>query len=116
MTSDQTGPQTGDQQRESGGEVALLLQAEDGATYLVPMAALEPYRLSDEQRTEMTAHLAAAGSEVQGYDYTAANGQFIGHFQPLMAAHAPAGQFSWAPVIGLPYRMGATGDYHPLVR
>jgi hypothetical protein len=80
MTSDGTA-----ERMEEGGEAGLLLRADDGSAYLIPRAALEQYRLSDEGRAALEEQAAEAG-DVRGH------GQYIGQFSMTMPV--------WVPVFG----------------
>ena len=93
------------------GEVGLLLRAEDGAAYLIPRAALEHFRLTDEGRAAVEAQLAeTAGGDVQGH-------QYIGQFKMTM----PVWHSVWiAPSVGWwsedPYRLNTSSGPYPGLR
>jgi hypothetical protein len=84
------------EQKQTPPQPCVVLQGEDGSAYLIPQAALDTFRLSDEQRAELQAHSPAADDDVHGH-------QYIGQFQ--MTMYYPtfgwdAGRFElpWAPV------------------
>jgi hypothetical protein len=77
----------------------LVLRAEDGATYAIPRAALEAFRLSDAQRAELEAHLGAADDDVQGQLYGPAvnttNTGNIGSFSPTIPGPWTRATIAW---------------------
>ena len=99
MTSDQTPERT-----EQTEDIGLLLRADDGSAYLIPRAALEQFRLSDEGRAALESQEAETG-DVQGH-------QYIGQFSMTMPVWRPV--FSnWGYWSTGPYKTD-TSYYPPL--
>lgn len=118
MTIEQSGLTTGEQ-AETAEELCLLLRADDGATYAIPQAALEGYRLSDAQRAELEAHLGADGTDVQGYYNESivnrTNTGNVGRFSPTHPVIEWGWPLGWGKRI-VPQTGDAYPDYHPPVR
>jgi hypothetical protein len=113
-------------QGESAEEPCMLLQTSDGGAFLVPMSALEQYRLSDEQRGELAARLGANGDDVQGYTHwTLDNNTQTGPVGQFPMSHPGWNITCWGancfPGSPWPFNQPGTGDggdpnYHPPLR
>lgn len=115
MTKEQIS--SGNAAGEAAGEPCLLLQAEDGGAYLVPVAALEGFRLPDEQRVELEAGLAASGGDTQGF--YGGTTQDTGLFPMTMAqgvSHVPGLGGGFFRVRMVPYRLNTNPGWYPDVR
>jgi hypothetical protein len=58
---------------ETRSELCLVVPGQDGSVYVVPKDALEPFRVSDEEREDLEAKLSPA-DEVEGFQYI---GRFV---------------------------------------
>ena len=100
MTNERT---EGTEQAET---IGLLLRADDGTAYLIPQAALEQFRLTDEGKAAVESQQAEAG-DVQGH------GQYIGQFSMTMPVwrHVTSQWGYWSTE---PYRTHTSTYYPPL--
>jgi len=68
-----------DKTRESTAVSCLIVRAEDGGAYAVPLADLESYRLTDTQWAALDGQIGTSGADVDGFG-VGPNGEFIGEF------------------------------------
>jgi len=85
---------------------------DDQPIYELTAERLAPYRLDDEQGRVIQEQLqAAAGGEVQGYDFTnLAMGQFAGGFGLPGGGYAPLNQVPVSPMTA-----PGSGDHHVVI-
>ena len=74
---------------EQTEDVGLLLRADNGMAYLIPRAALETFRLSDDARAMLESQLTEAeAGDVQGH-------QYIGQFNMTKPVWMPVAWGAW---------------------
>jgi len=92
-------------QGETAQEMGLMLRADDGVTYVIPQSVVEAHRLSDEQRTELEAQLAADGADVEGFYYGPSGN--VGSFEmtrPQVSRQSIPFFGTWTSVQMVPYQ------------